>query len=173
MSAKVTAPLLMVGSVALENEEQVFEKCGRLLGDALFALPDGETGERAIWVTHEAYRLFRPHPDVETVAAPVGPTGREIWHPMHLFNCWVFKLRDGVKRLHFERLPRIDDALNSYKKFVNYRNKGVIPKGVKFQLCIPLTESVMGWWFRPNFAHDYPIIEAAYADLMDREMKRL
>lgn len=173
MAGKISAPLLMVGSVALPSEDEVFEKCGRLLGDAVFALPDGETGERAIWVTYEAYRLFHPHQDIETLYQPTTPDGKKLWHPTHLFNCWRFKVKDGVKKLRFDRLPRIQTAIESYRKFTQHKQSGTIPSHVKFQVCLPLTESVFGWWFRPQFARDWPIVAEAYEEAMRRELKRL
>ena len=173
MASNVTAPLLMVGSVALPDEDEVFEKCGRLLGDAVFALPDGETGYRAIWVTYEAYRLFHPHNDIETLNQPTAPSGQKLWHPTHLFNCWLFKVKDGVKKIRFEELPRVQDAIDSYRKFTGHRQSGNIPSQVKFQVCLPLTESVIGWFFRAQFSKDFPIVAEAYEEAMGRELKRL
>jgi len=165
MPAKITAPLLLVGSVALPNEDEVFAKCGRMLGDVVFALPDGETGERSMWIGYEAFRLFHPHPDIETLHQPT--------KTMHLFNSPLFQVKDGVKKIHFERLPRIQAAIESYRKFVQHRRDGTIPASVKFQVCLPLTESVIGWFFRAHFTKDYPIVAEAYEEAMGRELKRL
>jgi hypothetical protein len=173
MVAKNTSPLLLVGSVALPNADEVFEKCGRLLGDSVFALPDGETGERAIWVTYEAYRLFHPHTDIETLYQPTTPSGEKLWHPTHLFNCWLFKVKNGVKKIRFEQLPRIQAAIESYRKFVQHKQNGTIPGHVKFQVCLPLTESVIGWFFRAHFSKDFPIVAEAYEEAMARELKRM
>ncbi|HTW86741.1 MAG TPA: hypothetical protein VMD75_01935 [Candidatus Binataceae bacterium] len=173
MTARIDAPLLMVGSVPLSNEDEVFEKCGRLLGDAVFALPDGETGERAIWITYEANHLFRPHPDIETLYQPTTPDGRKLQYPTHMFNFWILRVREGVKEIRFESSPRIQAAIDSYRKFAQYKQKGKIPSRVRFQVCLPLTESAIGMWFRPQFAHDWPILARAYEEVMGRELKRL
>jgi hypothetical protein len=41
--------------------------------DLVFALPDGETGERPAWVGYERERRCRPHPDLELVHATESP----------------------------------------------------------------------------------------------------
>jgi hypothetical protein len=70
--------LLLVGSVPLETAEEVLESCGRTLGNHLNYLPDGEVGDRILWVPMLAYRVFHGHPDIETLARPPVPTA---WRP--------------------------------------------------------------------------------------------
>jgi hypothetical protein len=43
--------IYLVGSVPLENAEQVFEKISAAFGPRIKRIPDGETGERADWIT--------------------------------------------------------------------------------------------------------------------------
>jgi hypothetical protein len=44
----------LVGSVPLADAQAVFETVSAVLGPHLFTLPDGETGERLDWITHES-----------------------------------------------------------------------------------------------------------------------
>jgi hypothetical protein len=62
--------LLMLGSVPLDTPEEVFQICGRTIGEYLPWMPDGETDERISWVNMLAYRVYHGHPDIETVKRP-------------------------------------------------------------------------------------------------------
>src|SRR4051794_7069892 len=80
---------------------------GELFGVLVFALPDGETGPRVLWAAYEGFHLLAPHPDIETVVPSAQP-------PRHVGEVAVLAVRDGVEELHFDRWPRIDDAIESY-----------------------------------------------------------
>src|SRR3546814_9525429 len=43
-------PILLVGSVPLRDEQEVFSAVSGTLGDRIRAIPDGETGERTNWI---------------------------------------------------------------------------------------------------------------------------
>jgi hypothetical protein len=62
--------LLMLGSVPLDTPEEVFQVCGRTIGEYLPWMPDGETDERIWWVNMLAYCVYHGHPDIETVRRP-------------------------------------------------------------------------------------------------------
>ena len=53
MSPRVTSPLLLVGSLPAESTDAALRAGADLFGDLVFALPDGETGARAAWVSYE------------------------------------------------------------------------------------------------------------------------
>ena len=54
----------LVGSIALDNCEQVFREISASLGPYLESLPDGETGERARWIYFQRTMLLE-HPAME------------------------------------------------------------------------------------------------------------
>jgi len=60
---------------------------------------------------------------------------------------WKFRVREGVASVRFGnpgwRLGYARDAINSYFIFHALRDQGVIPPGVRFQVSIPLTNSVV------------------------------
>ena len=88
-------------SVPLETAEEVLESCGRTLGNYLNYLPDGEVGDRILWVPMLAYRVFHGHPDIETLARPPRIDGVETWKPKEVKEVWQFKVKEGVKEVRF------------------------------------------------------------------------
>jgi hypothetical protein len=168
MGARVTSDLLLVGSLPADSAERALRAASELFGDMVFALPDGETGARAAWVGYEREQLVRPHPDVETVAVTDSPTGI----PRHAYETPVFRIRDGATELRWDSWPRIDEAIASYQLFSTLREEGVIPAGLRFQVCLPFPSSALNG-FKADFASDYPVAERGFEDLVARELVRL
>ena len=165
MPARVSSELLLVGSLPASSTEEALRAGGELFGDLVFALPDGETGPRALWVAYDHLSLLDPHPQIEVLQ----PSGRP---PRHVRQTTVLGLPDGVAELRFETWPRIDDAIESYGVFKALREEGVIPANVRFQLSLPFrTSTLIG--FKAHFGHDFPIVAAAWEDLVGREIARL
>ncbi|HEX6470283.1 MAG TPA: hypothetical protein VF069_14390 [Streptosporangiaceae bacterium] len=168
MAPRVSSDLLLIGSLPAESTETALRAAGELFGDLVFALPDGETGQRMAWVGYERERLVRPHPAVETIQETPSPTGI----PRHAYETPVFRIRPGVKELRWDSWPRIDDAIASYAVFRRLREEGAIPAGLRFQVGLPFPASALNG-FKADFAADYPVAERAYEDLVAREIRRL
>jgi hypothetical protein len=164
----VTSDLLLVGSLPVASSEEAFRAGAALFGDLVFALPDGETGPRAFWVGYERERFVRPNPGVEVVQETTSPTGI----PRHAYETPIFRIREGVRELHWDTWPRIDDAIDSYHVFRALREESVIPEGLRFQVGLPFPSSALNG-FRADFAADYPVAERAFEDLVARELARL
>jgi hypothetical protein len=168
MSSRVSSELLLVGSLPITSVETALSLAAELFADEVFAIPDGEPGPRSSWVGYERERLVRPHPDVETVQDTSSPTGI----PRHAYETPVFHIRDGVTELHFESWPRIDDAISSYRIFERLRSEGVVPAGLRFQVCLPFPSSALNA-FKDHFAEDYAIAVRGFEELVAREIRRL
>jgi hypothetical protein len=168
MAPRVTSDLLLIGSLPAESTEAALRTAAGLFGDLVFALPDGETGLRAAWVSYERERLVRPNAGVETVSETESPTGL----PRHAYETPIFKIRPGVTDLHWDSWPRIDDAISSYQEFRRLRSEGVIPESLRFQVGLPFPASALNA-FKADFATDYPIAERGFEDLVARELNRL
>jgi hypothetical protein len=165
---RVTSKLLLVGSLPVASTEEAFRRGAELFGDLVFALPDGETGPRAGWVSYERERLTRPADGVVVVEETASPTGI----PRHAYETPIFGVSEGVEELRFASWPRIDDAIASYAVFRALRDEGAIPDGLRFQIGLPFPSSAMNA-FKADHAHDYPIAARAFEDLMARELPRL
>ena len=73
MSRRVDSPLLLVGSLPAQSTDAALREGAELFGDLVFALPDGETGPRAAWVSYEREQLARPNPGVVVSQRPSRP----------------------------------------------------------------------------------------------------
>jgi hypothetical protein len=168
MARRVNSELLLVGSLPADSTESALEQAAGFFGDLVFALPDGETGPRAWWVSYEREVLLRPNPGIVLVHETESPTG---W-PRHAYETPVFGIQPGVTELHWDSWPRIDDAIEGYQVFRRLRELGVIPAHLRFQVGLPFPASALNT-LKANFAADYPIAERAFEDLVTRELRRL
>ena len=117
LASRVRSELLLVGSLPAGTTEDALRAGAEMFSHLVFALPDGETGERRAWVGYERERLCRPHPDLELVQETECPNGI----PRHAYETPVFKIRGGVNEIHWNSWPRIDDAIASYGVFTKLR----------------------------------------------------
>lgn len=119
----------LVGSIPLENPDQVFRTVSSKLGDRVKRIPDGETGIRTNWVGWQ-YQVFTEHPRFEPVPREREYTG--IQSP-------TFRLRDpeDTTPITFDNLGYADEAKASYATFADLKAQGVIDADTRFQVCLP------------------------------------
>lgn len=140
--------LLLVGSIPLDTPKDVFEMFGRPLGKYLFAMPDGEVGPRRHWISRVHYQVLAGHPELDVVQRPApDENGIEQQFPRNASDAWWFKVKDGVKQVRFGdpgwRLGYARDALNSFFVFQTMKEKGVLPQHLRFQVSVPMVNSVL------------------------------
>ena len=147
---------------------------GGALGPHLPAMPDGEVGERKSWVMRLSYQVFNGHIDLDTLKRPQRANGVEQLMPRSGDDAWQFKVRDGVERVRFGnpgyRLGYAKDAVNSYFVFKTLRGQRVLPAGMRFQISMPMVNSVVRPMTFPNpgdLGKIRPGYEAAIAAELD------
>ena len=126
----------LVGSIPLDDAETVFRTVGGAVGANLARLPDGETGKRLRWIFF-LEGMLNEHPDMEIDGdTPAlqwkqsnGKLLREI--PQH-----KFKGGTDLSQVTFDT-GYADAAIESFASFDRLQGEGVIPAGVKFQVCLP------------------------------------
>jgi hypothetical protein len=153
----------LVGSVGLDSVDSVFSTAGKLLGPHLRRIPDGEPGGRRVWTSWQ-YPVFLANPWLEPDPAASIPARGSGSRRM--------KLASGVKPadLRFGELGYAREARASYQDFCRAREKGILPKGIRFQVSIPTPINVLLTSCTPEAVKD---IEPAYEEAMLREVKRL
>jgi hypothetical protein len=126
----------LVGSIGLDTVGEVFATCGKLLGPHLKRVPDGEPGGRRLWISWQfAVLRANAYLQADTTTHRSGGIG---FHPI--------KLADGVKPedVRFGELGYAREARASYLDFVAARDKGVLPRGTRFQVSLPTPFAVIG-----------------------------
>ncbi|OGA46201.1 MAG: hypothetical protein A3G25_10540 [Betaproteobacteria bacterium RIFCSPLOWO2_12_FULL_63_13] len=146
--------LLLVGSVPLDTAEEVMCTFGGPLAPYLPAMPDGEVGERRSWVNRFCYLVFSGHADLEILQRPPPLDGVEQLLPVKREDTWKFKVRPGISEVRFGlpglRLGYARDATASYFVFRTLRENGVLPRDLRFQISIPMVNSVVRTMYFPE-----------------------
>jgi hypothetical protein len=127
----------LVGSIPLRDAESVFRLLSRELGAHLARMPDGETGIRQSWIRFLQAALAG-HPAIE-VATDLPP---------FRFVQWDGKLVREIPRLRLRKrggsvspeafeTGYADMAIASFRMLETLQAEGVVPAGIKFQICLP------------------------------------
>jgi hypothetical protein len=147
----------LVGSVGLDTVPKVFATAGKYLGPYLKRVPDGEIGGRRLWVSWQ-YPLLRASPFLQ--AEPTRANSG-VGFPF-------MRVADGVKpaEIRFGELGYAREARASYIDFLAAREAGVLPRQVRFQVCLPTPYAVTTSFCAPQSA---AAILPAYEAAMLRE----
>lgn len=156
--------LLLVGSVGLDSAEEVFCTASRMLGSRLHAIPDGETGQRAVWVIWNR-AAYDACPALEPDPAEVAAGGR-ITSATEGIRKWGggsqveqgapppprLRVKPGAdpKTIALGPLGYVDSTLESWETFRRLRDEGEIPKGTRFQVSLPTVAASMNAHIEPG-----------------------
>src|SRR5262249_61819548 len=136
-------------------------------------IPVGGGGGRGSGVNRLSYQIFNGHMDLETLRRPKPVDGVEQLLPRSRDDAWNFKVRPGVERVRFgnpgARLGYARDAVTSYFVFRTLREQGVIPDGVRFQISMPMVNSVIRPLYFPD-ARDLARIRPGYEEAIAAEV---
>ncbi|MDQ6695711.1 MAG: hypothetical protein M3014_15090 [Chloroflexota bacterium] len=150
----------LVGSVPLENAEQVFRATSAILGERVKRIPDGETGARTNWIGWQAGVLMQ-HPAFEIVP-PADPKYAAL--P-------VFRLTDKSSgKVHFSDLGYATAAKESYALFARLKKEGVVPENARFQVSLPTPIATVAAFIATA---DQAEVEPAYEARMLEEMNEI
>ena len=140
----------------------------RTFGGKLGPLSAGHAGRRGrrAPLLGQSARLSdfqRPSGPRHDPPAEAGQRRRAIVAAQHATNSWQFKVKPGVEQVRFgnpgSRLGYARDAVNSYFVFRTLREKGVLPDDLRFQISIPMVNSVIRPLYFPDPA-DLPRVSA-------------
>jgi hypothetical protein len=172
----MTDRLLLVGSIPLDTPEAVFRTFGAPLGRYMPAIPDGEVGPRRHWVARVQYQVLAGHSQLETVRHPAPDGGVERQFPRSHADSWQFRVKPGVERVTFGdpgwRLGFARDAVNSYFVFKTLKEKGVLAAHLRFQVSLPMVNSVLPPRIFAD-VDDLPKIKPAYEAALRAEVAKI
>ncbi|MFL5847039.1 MAG: hypothetical protein ACJ762_20345 [Solirubrobacteraceae bacterium] len=170
--SSATNDVLLVGSLPFDEASEALRTSGELLGHHVSGLPDGEVGDRKIWIGFLPRNIYSKHPDLQVLKAPKGGVQQqpdekpEIWEASFLFG-----LKEGVESLTFDDIGYGRFAIDSYREYLKLREAGSIADGVRFQVCIPGTGSAVSYFFgEPD---QWPIAHKAYHEAIHREVEKI
>ena len=157
----------LIGSVPLADAETVFRTVAAALGPHLTRLPDGETGERRRWIYFQRLMLER-HPAME-IDPTVPLFALRQWDGKLLRESPLLRFRQGVDPdgVKFET-GYAQAARASYATFGALQDGGVIPAGVRFQVCLPTPMASAYMYVSPKARETYiPAYERALREALD------
>jgi hypothetical protein len=151
----------LVGSIALDSVDEVFQTAGSVLGRRLRRIPDGEPGGRRLWISWQ-YPLLRSLPFLKADTS----------HPNQTSGFLPLQLAEGFAPgdIRFPELGYAREARASYQDFLAARQRGSLPPDVRFQVSLPTPFAVINPFCTPA---DAPAIEPAYEAAMLREVDSL
>jgi hypothetical protein len=154
----------LIGSVPLGTSDEVFRRLAGALGPLLSRMPDGETGERRRWVYWQRTMLER-HPAME-VDRDAGLLELRQWDGSLLRRTDLLRFRPGVDpdRVDFPT-GYAETARESWACFERLRGEGIVPAGMRFQVCLPTPMSSAFMYVSPR-AHE------AYLRVYERSLLR-
>jgi hypothetical protein len=128
--------LLFVGSIPLPSAEEVFRHLSCEVGSFLRRMPDGETGERTLWIRFQQ-KMLTEHPAIEPDPSepplPVRQSDGTVLRHIRLVRLKPDADPDQVEfDTAYDRA-----ALASYRTFRAVREAGLIPAGIRFQVALP------------------------------------
>ena len=165
--------LHLIGSIPLDNSEQVFRRLSAELGKHLSRMPDGETGERSRWVFFQRQMLL------DSGYMEVDPTV-----PPYKFVQWDGKVVREIEQLRFK--AGVDTAkiqfetgydkaaLASWQVFKRLRYQGAIPAHMRFQVSMP-TPFASGYLYvsGPTREVYYPVYERSLKNALANIVKAI
>lgn len=156
-------PVHLVGAIALDTVAETFKTVGRLVGDRLARVPDGEPGGRRMWIAWQ-FPLLRANPYLQAVVPRQGASA---------INFPFMRLADGVDPadLRFCELGYAREARASYADFLSAKSAGAFPAHSRFQVSLPTPYAVVSAFCVADA--NQAQIERAYEGAMAREIDML
>lgn len=155
-----SSPLLLVGSIPLDDADTVLDAVAGTIGSRLTSVPDGETGVRSNWIgwQHAVFAML-------DALKPGDEKEREY----QLRPPYRFAPGKTVADVEFADLGFAREAVKSYETFAARRAAGRFAADARFQVCLPTP-------FAPVFsfcAYDiqgdiYPVYEQAMLREIDQ-----
>jgi hypothetical protein len=139
----------LVGSIPLANSRQVLETVSAELGPLAPRIPDGETGDRSIWIQFQKQSMDKATNLVKVREFTLAP---EIVQP-------IYKVAAPGEPVVFGDLRYAREAIRSYGEFAELKAEGVVPAETRFQVSLPTPLAVTAGFIEESSQQQ---VEAAY-----------
>ncbi len=154
----------LVGSIPLTRPYEVFTTVADVLGERVPRVPDGEIGDRMMWVQSQ-WAVFASNPAFEVEAFPAAGLTRLTGYQIPV------RVRSGPspESIELGDLGYAKHALASYAIFRALKQSGRIPQKWRFQVSLPLPMDVMSM-VEPA---SRPVVERAFERALLKELARI
>lgn len=128
----------LVGGLCFRTAEEAMQAVGSAAGDVISWIPDGEPGDRSVWVANPQLReIFKNTEGLHSE----GDSG----YTQRVSDFEAFGLDEGVDadQISIAGFGYAEAALESYATFCRLRSDGAIPQGARFQVSIPTTLALL------------------------------
>ena len=157
------APLLLVGSIPLNDADAVLDAVADTVGPRLTSIPDGETGVRSNWIGWQ-HAVYAAQDALEQGDA------RE--RDYQLQPPYRFRPGRTAADIDFGELGFAREAIKSYEAFAARRAAGRFPADTRFQVCLPTPFAPVYSFCGYDIQGDiYPVYERAMLTEID-EIRR-
>lgn len=152
----------LVGSVPFVDAETVFRKCSAALPHRLKRIPDGETGARAYFTMWQTERI--PQDILADFQHNGEIGGHHDWTPEQVAEK-IAQIRENGIESGYD-----DAAIESYARFRQLKDEGILDADVRMQVCIPTVPNIILPFVQRRFLVD---IEPLYEEALFRAMRRI
>jgi hypothetical protein len=152
-----------VGTIPFDRTIEVFTVLGERIGSRATRIPDGEIGDRKLWVSSQ-YSVLAACPALETCPFPAGGLTRQTSYELPL------RLRPDAQdaEIIFGDLGYARHALASFGLFEAMQDAGKLPESWKFQVNLPSPTDVMSMIEPASRARVEPLYERAMLKQLDQ-----
>ena len=156
------ADAMLVGSANVNDAEELFRLIGETSPQTFARIPDGERGRRRNWLA--AQGPFLASNDtleaVDTGPNRYGSRGQVGKR---------FQPKDGVRLEDVELdLPYAEDAADSFATFRELQHDGLLPEGLRMQVCMPTAMATCLALIAPDVQRDMlAVVERALGRQID------
>jgi methionine synthase II (cobalamin-independent) len=151
-----------IGSVPCDSTEETLTLLSKTLPHHIRRLPDGEPATRQNFIYFQHY-LFKPYPQLLNARYnPDATTSGASFDDETLKE-----VRDHLSKLE---TGYDSAAIESYAVFKKLRAEGVVPQGVRFQVCIPTPLNAISSSIAANYR---TLVEPYYAAALVRALQNI
>jgi methionine synthase II (cobalamin-independent) len=155
----------LVGGLKAPDAETAMRTAAEILGTHLWAVTDGETGDRSQWIWWQIGKLT-----AQDGIEMAGTHGNEEAGNEDYREFPALAIDQSVTALPPRSLGYADAAEESYAIFSRLRDEGAVPEGVKFQVSIPTPYATVVAWVREE---DQERFLPIYADAIAEEVRAI
>lgn len=157
----MSLPIHLVGSIPLKDSAEVFSTVAEHIGDHVHKVPDGETGERAMWGLWQQ-RIFKACPQLDAVEVENNYAEKDVEIRV--------KPEFTPEQVEFGPLGFAKAAIASYPEFKALKDAGRYKADTRFQVSLPTPLAVVNIFFADDFVEE---IEPYYEQAMMAELRAI